>query len=95
MELKKSKRKDYYKTLGLQKNCGGEDEIKKAYKKHALLHHPGMYHTQLVLIIWNRFSSLIFYISFFYSYAHGPFREKGDKMLTLKKVFHYEVLHTI
>nr|XP_054751701.1 dnaJ homolog subfamily C member 7-like [Lytechinus pictus] len=39
LELKKSKRKDYYKTLGLQKNCG-EDEIKKAYKKHALLHHP-------------------------------------------------------
>ena len=40
LELKKSKRKDYYKLLGLAKNCS-EDDIKKAYKKHALLHHPG------------------------------------------------------
>ncbi|KAJ8920970.1 hypothetical protein NQ315_015764 [Exocentrus adspersus] len=37
--LKKSKRKDYYKILGVGRNAG-EDEIKKAYKKRALIHHP-------------------------------------------------------
>lgn len=41
LELKKSKRKDYYKVLGVGKNAT-EDEIKKAYRKRALMHHPGM-----------------------------------------------------
>lgn len=40
LELKKSKRKDYYKILGIPKGCP-EDEIKKGYKKEALKHHPG------------------------------------------------------
>lgn len=40
LELKKSKRKDYYKVLGVSKNAT-EDEIKKAYRKRALMHHPG------------------------------------------------------
>lgn len=39
MELKKSKRKDYYKILGLEKDCS-EHEIKKAYRKLAIVHHP-------------------------------------------------------
>lgn len=39
LELKKSKRKDYYKILGVDKNAN-EDEIKKAYRKRALVHHP-------------------------------------------------------
>ncbi len=37
--LKLSKRKDYYKILGISKSASGE-EIKKAYRKSALLHHP-------------------------------------------------------
>uniref|UniRef100_A0A1A9W699 J domain-containing protein n=1 Tax=Glossina brevipalpis TaxID=37001 RepID=A0A1A9W699_9MUSC len=37
--LKKSKRKDYYKILGVPKNANN-DEIKKAYHKKALMHHP-------------------------------------------------------
>merc|ERR1711881_248405 len=39
LELKKSKRKDYYKILGVEKNAN-DDEIKKAYRKRALVHHP-------------------------------------------------------
>ncbi|KAI8427685.1 hypothetical protein MSG28_002144 [Choristoneura fumiferana] len=37
--LKKSKRKDYYKILGIDKTAS-EDDIKKAYRKRALVHHP-------------------------------------------------------
>ena len=42
LELKKSKRKDYYKVLSIHKSAS-EEEIKKAYRKHALLHHPGKF----------------------------------------------------
>lgn len=41
LELKKSQRKDYYKTLLLPKNCT-DVEIKKAYRREALKHHPGI-----------------------------------------------------
>ena len=39
--LKKANPKDYYKILGIEKNASKE-EIKKAYKKRAMEHHPGM-----------------------------------------------------
>ncbi|WPG98291.1 dnaJ-like protein-like protein subfamily C member 7 [Acrodontium crateriforme] len=39
LELKKSKRKDYYKILGIEKDAS-EHEIKRAYKKLAVKHHP-------------------------------------------------------
>lgn len=39
LELKKSKRKDYYKILGIDKDAG-DGEIKKAYRKLAIVHHP-------------------------------------------------------
>lgn len=39
LELKKSKRKDYYKILEISKDVT-EEEIKKAYKRQALKWHP-------------------------------------------------------
>lgn len=39
LELKKSKRKDYYKILGVEKDAS-DPEIKKAYRKLAIVHHP-------------------------------------------------------
>lgn len=39
LELKKSLRKDYYKILGVEKTAT-ETEIKKAYRKLAIIHHP-------------------------------------------------------
>ena len=38
--LKLSKRKNYYKILGVEKTAS-QDDIKKAYRKGALRHHPG------------------------------------------------------
>lgn len=39
LALKRSKRKDYYKILGIAKNAS-TDDIKKAYRKRAMVHHP-------------------------------------------------------
>lgn len=43
LELKKSKRKNYYKILSVNKNCD-DRELKKAYRKSALKHHPDRCH---------------------------------------------------
>ena len=40
LALKKSKRKDFYKILGVSQNAS-DDDIRKAYRKRALAHHPG------------------------------------------------------
>lgn len=39
LELKKSKRKDYYKILNVEKDAD-DAQIKKAYRKLAIIHHP-------------------------------------------------------
>ena len=39
LELKKSKRKDYYKILGVDKG-DGDSMVKKAYRKAAIVWHP-------------------------------------------------------
>ena len=39
LEVKKSKRKDYYKILNVDKGAG-ESQIKKAYRKAAVQWHP-------------------------------------------------------
>ena len=38
--LKLSQRKDYYKILGVGKTASADD-IKRAYRKKAMTHHPG------------------------------------------------------
>lgn len=38
-ELKRSKTKDYYKILGIKRDCT-EAEIKKGYRQQSLKHHP-------------------------------------------------------
>ena len=39
LALKRSKWKDYYKILGVERGAN-DDEIRKAYRKRALVHHP-------------------------------------------------------
>lgn len=39
-QQKLAKRKDYYKILGLLSKSANGDDVKKAYRKNAMLHHP-------------------------------------------------------
>lgn len=45
LELKKSKRKNYYKILGVEKSAD-EGEIKKAYRRKAIEWHPDKHNTK-------------------------------------------------
>ena len=42
--LKQSKEKNYYKILGVEKGEDDERVIKKAYRKKAMVYHPGQLH---------------------------------------------------
>ena len=48
---------DFYSILGLTKDAS-EDEIKKAYRKRALMHHPGKYYQQKLEWGKNIFNTL-------------------------------------
>lgn len=45
LEIKKSKRKNYYDILGVDKGAG-ESQIKKAYRKAAVVWHPDKHSTK-------------------------------------------------
>jgi DnaJ homolog subfamily C member 7 len=49
--LKRSKTKDYYKILGVARDCG-EADIKKGYRRESLKHHPDKVHLSLFLFLF-------------------------------------------
>lgn len=62
LALKKSKRKDYYKILGIDKNAS-TDDIKKAYRKRAMVHHPGELENAFLFSYFNYVNlSLRYYV---------------------------------
>jgi DnaJ homolog subfamily C member 7 len=48
-DLKRSKTKDYYKILGVSRDCS-ELDIKKGYRRESLKHHPDKVSRQLGLV---------------------------------------------
>ena len=55
-----SKRKNYYKILGVEKSASSS-EIKKAYRKAALLYHPGTC-DGIHVIAFGRMTDLLFFV---------------------------------
>lgn len=90
LALKKSKRKDYYKILGIDKNAS-TDDIKKAYRKRAMVHHPGKGQISL-MINWpvNNckpvFFLLLRYIYFIDRHANATEGEKKEQEKKFKEV---------
>ncbi len=60
LALKKSKRKDYYKILGVGQNAN-DDDIRKAYRKRAMMHHPGDHATDHNRTDWIRTNTNLSY----------------------------------
>lgn len=59
--LKRSKTKDYYKILGVPRDCS-ETDIKKAYRKESLKHHPDKVRLTTIVFHVNDILSLHFYL---------------------------------
>ena len=69
-QLKMSQRKDYYKILGIEKDAN-DDQIKKAYRKKALLHHPGQYCNVFCFILMLIPKVIGFHVYFLISDRHS------------------------
>ena len=50
LALKRSKTKDYYKILGVQRDCT-EVEIRKAYRRESLKHHPDKVRVSMLAVM--------------------------------------------
>ena len=67
--LKRSKTKDYYKILGVPRDCN-EADIKKAYRRESLKHHPdkvrpALSHCPFLSVLLVGWMDVTFFFSFF------------------------------
>lgn len=58
LDLKRSKTKDYYKILGVSKECT-EADIKKAYRRESLKHHPDKVRKYISLLVCPELMELV------------------------------------